>query len=139
MVTMLARLERRMANSVFFDGVVADGFPAEEEVAFLGTAGGLAGGAIVHMDVGGAAHDGVVHGHMAFEALVHVAGLRDVDGSPTAILGLLGVNEIGRERLKRGVEGDDLVGIFGAGMAGPVEMGLRARGLRAGVVTEEIF
>jgi hypothetical protein len=51
------------------------------------------------MDMRGAIRPGVIQQHVTLKALVQIPGLRDVDGNPTAVLGLFGANKIARQRL----------------------------------------
>ena len=77
-----------------FDHIIAHRLPAEDEIAFLRASGRLACGAIMDMDMGSAARHGVILRHMPFKALVQIPRLSNVDGNPTAIRGLLGINVI---------------------------------------------
>jgi hypothetical protein len=79
------------------------------------------------MDMRGAIRPGVIQQHVTLKALVQIPGLRDVDGNPTAVLGLFGVNKITRQRLESSVNGINLVLIFVAGLPEPTdEWGRRA-------------
>jgi hypothetical protein len=43
------------------------------------------------MDMRSAVPNGVIHRHMTLKALVQIPGLSNVDGNPTAVLGLSGI------------------------------------------------
>jgi hypothetical protein len=46
------------------------------------------------MDMRSAVRNGVILRHMPFKALVQIPSLSNVDGNPTAVLGLSGINVI---------------------------------------------
>jgi hypothetical protein len=77
-----------------FDHVIAHRLPTENEVPFFRASGSLASGAIMDMDMRSAVRNGVILRHMPFKALVQIPSLSNVDGNPTAVLGLSGINVI---------------------------------------------
>jgi hypothetical protein len=87
------------------------------------------------MDMRSAIRYGVIRGHVALKSLVQIPRLRNVDGKPTAVLGLFGINVIAGQRPESSVNGMNLVLILVAGLPEPTdEEGLRA--LRLQVTTE---
>lgn len=75
------------------------------------------------MEVRRAVLNGIVTPDLAFEPLVQVASLRDVDWNPLAILGLPGINVVTRQRPEGGFHREDLVRVLTARLAGPVDPG----------------
>jgi hypothetical protein len=65
--------------------------------------------------------NGVLHPHVALKALVQIARLSNVDRNPTPILGLSGVDVIAGQRLKRRVQGINLVLVLLPGLARPID------------------
>jgi hypothetical protein len=87
------------------------------------------------MDVRSAIRHGVIQRHVTLKSLVQISSLSHVDGNPTTVLGLFGINEIAWQRPESSVNGMNLVLILVAGLPGPTdEWGRRA--LRLGVTTE---
>ena len=102
---------------------------------FLRAAGPLTGGRIMDMDMRRAIRHGVTHRHVALQSLVQISRLSNVEGNPTAVLGLFGINVIARQRPESSVNGMNLVLILVAGLPEPTDgQGLRA--LRLQVTTE---
>jgi hypothetical protein len=90
------------------------------------------------MDVRRAIGHGVIQRHVTFKPLMHVPRLRNVDGNPTAVLGLFGVNEIARQGLESSIDEINLVLILLTGLPGPIdEWGRRA--FRLWAATEQIL
>ena len=79
--------------------------------------------------------NGVVHIHVPLEPLVQIASLRNVDGNPTAILSLTGIDVHAGQWLESSVQGINLVLIRLAGLPGPVDRSGRSAFLVA-VMTE---
>jgi hypothetical protein len=75
------------------------------------------------MDMCSAVRNGVIHRHVTFKPLVHITRLGDVDGNPTTVLGLFGVNEIAGQCFESSVNGMDLVLIPIAGLPEPKDEG----------------
>jgi len=130
-VTMYCRLTAKSA----FDRVIAYRPPAENEIVFLCAAGPLTGGRIVDMDMRSAIRHGVTHRHVTLQSLVQISGLSNVDGDPTAVLGLSGINVIAWQRPESSVNGVNFVLILVAGLPEPTD-GHRLRALRLKVTTE---
>jgi hypothetical protein len=102
---------------------------------FLRASGSLTRGGIMDMDMRGAIRNGVGQRHVTLKPLVQVASLRNVEGTPTTVLGLLGINVIAGQRPESSVNGMNLVLILVAGLAGPTEE-LGRRALRIQVTTK---
>jgi hypothetical protein len=90
------------------------------------------------MDVCRAMGHGVIQRHVALKPLVHVPSLRNVDGDPTAVLGLFGVNEIARHGLESSIDGINLVLILLTGLPGPIDEWGRCA-FRLWATTEQIL
>ncbi len=78
---------------------------------FFSAAGPLAHPIIMGMEMGCALLQGVLQRHVPFQPLTQIAGLSDVDGNPTPVLGLSGINEIAGRCLKGSVQRVNRVGI----------------------------
>ncbi len=83
-----------------FDRVIADRLPAGNEVPFLRAASSLPSGTIMGMEMGGAVRHGVNQRHVPLQPLVQIPGGRNVDGNPTPVLFLPGINVIARQRFE---------------------------------------
>ncbi len=102
---------------------------------FFRAASPLTGGGIMDMDMRRAIRHGVTHRHVTLKPLVQISRLSNVDGNPTALLGLFGINIIAWQRPESRVNGMNLVLIPVAGLPEPTDgQGLRA--LRLQVTTE---
>ena len=64
--------------------------------------------------------NGILQSHMTLKPLMQIPSLSDVDGSPTAVLVLPGININTGQRSKGRAEGIDLVLILRAGLPGPI-------------------
>lgn len=95
----------------------------------LRASGRLAAGREIDVDMRGTMRDGVIRRHVTFKPLVHIPGLSNVDGNPTAVLGLPGINEIPWQRPESGVNRMNLVSIRLARVPRPIKKG-RGRALR---------
>ena len=82
------------ARLLAFGHIIAHGLPAKDKVPFLRASGSLAGGAIMDMDMGGAIRNGVIQRYTTLQSLVQVPRLSNVDGNPTAVPRLSGINVI---------------------------------------------
>ena len=87
-----------------FELVVAHRLPEQNQVVFLGASRRLASGTIMGMEMSCAMGHGVLHSHVPLEPLVQIAGLRDVDRNPPAVLVLSGIYVIARQRLEGSVQ-----------------------------------
>ena len=74
----------------------------------------------MNMDMSCAVLNGVAHSYVPLKPLVQIARLSNVDGNPTAILGLSGIDEIARQRLESSIDGMNFVKIRLPGLAGPI-------------------
>ena len=108
-----------------FDWVIARRPPAENQVPLLRASASLASSRIMGMHMRRAICHGVFQCYVTLKALVQISSLSDVDGNPTTVLGLFGVNVIACLRLEHGVNGTNLVLILIAGLPGPSEDGRR--------------
>ncbi len=87
------------------------------------------------MDMRSAIRNGVTHRHVTLKSLVQISRLSNVDGNPTPVLGLFGINVITWQRPESRVNGMNLVLIPIAGLPEPTdEQGLLALPLQ--VTTE---
>lgn len=100
-------------------GIVADGTPALDEIVFFAEAGGGMLGVVVDMEMGRAIGEGIAPGDVAFEALMQIAALGNVDRAPVAIGQLLGVEVNSGPGFEDRGGGMNLEGIFRAGLTGP--------------------
>ena len=75
---------------------------------------------IMGVDVGGAIGHGIVDPDVAFEALVQAAGLSDIDGNPSTVLTLPGIDVVAGQWLEGGIEGRDSVFVLFSRLADPV-------------------
>ena len=101
----------------------------------LRASGPLTGGRIMDMDMRSAIRNGVTHRHVTLKSLVQISRLSNVDGNPTPVLGLFGINVITWQRPESRVNGMNLVLILVAGLPEPTDgQGLRALPLQ--VTTE---
>ena len=96
----------------------------------------MTSGVIMDMDMRRAIRPGVRQRHVTLKSLVQISRLRNVDGNPTAVRGLFGVNVIAGQRPERRVQGMNLVLILLARLPGPTDEWGR-RPLRA--TTEQLF
>lgn len=97
--------------------------------------GTLTNSVIMGMDVGRAILNGIQRRHVPFQPLVQIPGLCDVDGNPTSICGLSGINEVAGPHLELRVNRVNRVGIFLSRLAGPLDQ-VRRRSLPRPVMTE---
>lgn len=104
-----------------FDRVIAHRLPPENQIPFLRASGSLTGGTIMDMDMRSAIRNGVIQRHVTLKSLVQISSLSNVDGNPTAVLGLFGINVIAWQRPERGVNGMNLVLIPVAGLPEPTD------------------
>lgn len=104
-----------------FDSLVTFRLPEEEQVSFLATARGLTRRTIVRVEMRRSVIHGVAQVHMALQALVQIAGLRNVNRKPLPIFSLLGVDIISRQGLESSVQGVNLVSILSPRLPGPVD------------------
>lgn len=93
--------------------------PALNETPFLGAASRLPRGVIMGMEMRRALRHGFLQPHVTLQALMQVARLRNVNGNPTAVLGLSGINVKAWQGSKARVNGIDLVLIRVAGLPKP--------------------
>ena len=91
-----------------------------DEILLFGTSHALAGRAIMRVDMRRTLLDGILKSHMTFKTLVQIPGLRNVYGNPITIREQFGVDVDPGKRPKSGVSGVDGVGVFFAGLSGPV-------------------
>ena len=88
------------------------------------------------MDMSCALLNGAVLMLPTLKPLVQVSGLSDVERDPLAALDFFGQNVIGRFRPESSAQGINLILIFPAGLAGPIE---RRHAFRFVVTTEEVL
>jgi hypothetical protein len=74
----------------------------------------------MNMDMSSALCTGVGHADVPLQSLRESSSLGDIDWHPGSVLGLSGINIVGRHRLELGVEGMDLLA---ARLPRPVEGG----------------
>ena len=94
--------------------IVAHRMPAFEEVVLFRAACPLTSGRKMHMDMSSALRSGVGYTYVSFQPLSKGTGLSDIDWHPGSVLGLSGINIVGRYRLEGSVEGMDFIGVLGA-------------------------
>ena len=90
-------------------------FRASGGLTFLGN---------MNEDVGCATLHGVSLLLGILKPLVEIPGLSDIEGNPAAVFRLFGVNIIARHQLERSLERINLIWIFLARLAGPIDMGI---------------
>jgi hypothetical protein len=73
------------------------------------------------MDMRSAIRNGVTRRHATLKSLVQISRLSNVDGNPTTVLGLFGINVIAWQRPESSVNGMNLVLIPVAGLPEPTE------------------
>src|SRR5690242_3697481 len=95
--------------------------PAFEQVVLFGAACSLTGGRKMNMDMSSALLGGVRYAHVPLQSLRESPSLGDIDWHPGSVLGLPGINIVGRHRLELGVKRVDLVGVLGARLPKPVD------------------
>ena len=115
--------------------IVADGPPAENQIAFFIATRGLTFRRIVRVQMCCAIVDGILHAHMALQSLVQTSCLSDVDRDPTSILALAGVDKVSGQWAKSSIQRENLVLILLSGLTGPNNAKGR-RTLRCLAVTE---
>src|SRR5579872_2251112 len=103
--------------------------PAFEQVVLFGAACSLTGGRKMNMDMSSALRHCVRHADVPLQSLRESPSLGDIDWHPSPVLGLSGINIVGRHCLELRVEGADLVGVLGARLPNPVD-GRRGSDLR---------
>jgi len=109
----------KVSHPSALDHVIAGRMPPENEIPFLRASCSLTRGTIMDMDVRGAIRNGVVHRHVTLKSLVQIPSLSSIDGNPTAVLGLSGIDVIAWQRSESSVNGMNLVLILLAGLPGP--------------------
>ena len=109
--------------------------PAEDKIPFLRASGGLTSGTIMDMDVRGAIRHGVSQRHVTLKSLVKISSLSGIDGNPTPVLGLPGINVVAWKRSESSVNRMNLVLILLAGLSWPTHQRSR-RTPRLWVTTE---
>jgi hypothetical protein len=87
------------------------------------------------MEMRRAGRHGILQFHVTLEPLMQIPGLRNVEGSPTAILGLFGIDVNPRQRSESSIKGMDLELILLTGLPGPKAAGGRCS-IRIRVTTE---
>jgi len=103
--------------------VIAHRLPAVDEVLFLSAASRLPSGTIMGMQMRSAVGNGILQLYVPLKSLMQIPSLRNVDGNPTAVLGLFGVDVKAWQRSKGSADGIDFVLILLAGMPGPIAGG----------------
>jgi hypothetical protein len=73
------------------------------------------------MDMRSAIRNGVTRRHVTLKSLVQISRLSNVDGNPTTVLGLFGINVIAWQRPESSVNGMNLVLIPVAGLPEPTD------------------
>jgi len=73
----------------------------------------------MNMDMSSALRHGVRYADVPFQSLRESSGLSDIDWHPRSVLGLSGINIVGRHRLELSVEGVDFVRVLGARLPDP--------------------
>ena len=68
-----------------------------------------------------AIRNGVTRRHVTLKSLVQISRLSNVDGNPTTVLGLFGINVIAWQRPESSVNGMNLVLIPVAGLPEPTD------------------
>ena len=81
-------------------------------------------------DVGRAIVDRKILFLKTLKPLAKISRLSYVKWSPAAVFRLFGIDVIGRPWIKRSVNGINLIFIFLAGLAGPIDMGISFSTLR---------
>jgi len=78
---------------------------------FFSATGRLAHSIIMGMEMGCALLHGILRRDVPFQPLTQIAGLSDVDGNPTPVVGLSGINENAGRSLKGSVQRVNCVGV----------------------------
>jgi hypothetical protein len=115
----------RTRNGSVLENLIAQGLPAMDEVLFLGATSPLPSIAIMGMEMRRAGRDRILRLHVTLQPLMQIPSLRNVDGNPTAVLGLPGIDVNAGQRFKSSLQGIDLVLVFLAGLPGPIPRGGR--------------
>jgi hypothetical protein len=113
---------------------IAHRLPAQNEIPFLSAASSLPSATIMGMEMGSAVRNGVLQRHVTLKPLMKIPSLSNVNGNPTTVLGLFGINVNAWQRSKSSVNGMDLIFILVAGLPEPITGGRCA--LRMGVTAE---
>ena len=102
---------------------VANRLPIKNQIPFLIASGGFTVDDM-NMDMSRSIADRKILFLKTFESLAKIPGLSYVKRSPTAIFRWFGIDVIGRPRIERSVKGIDLILIFLARLAGPIDIGI---------------
>jgi hypothetical protein len=73
------------------------------------------------MDMRSAIRNGVIQRHVTLKSLVQISSLSNIDGNPTTVLGLFGINVIAGQRSEGCIKGMNLVLILLAGLPRPTD------------------
>lgn len=90
----------------------------------------------MNMDMSCAIADRKILFLKTFKSLMEVSGLSYVKRSPAAVFRLFGIDIIGWPRIERSVNGINLILIFLAGLAGPIDIGISFSTLRFVATTQ---